>query len=74
MSATISAWRVVRPNGRPARCLLSAIEGHYDVVVWNGSSIVLFEQHASVDEARHRADELWIQLVAQDGAPVLASR
>ena len=33
-----------------------------------------FEQHASVDEARHRADELWMQLVAQDGTPVLASR
>ncbi len=74
MRSTISAWRLVRPNGRAARCLLSDVAGHYDVVLWNGSSIVLWERHATIDDARHRADELWTLLVAREPMPVLTSR
>ena len=69
MSAATTTWRLVRPNGRPSRCLLSEIAGHTDVIVWNGPSIVLWERHQSLAEARHRADELWTVLVAYGCEP-----
>jgi ribosomal protein L37AE/L43A len=70
MSTTTSAWKLIRPNGRPTRCLLSAISGHCDVIVWNGASIVLWERHLAREEAQRRADELWTMLVAHGARPV----
>lgn len=71
MSAATTTWRLVRPNGRPSRCLLSEIAGHTDVIVWNGPSIVLWERHQSLADARHRADELWTVLVAYGCEPAV---
>ena len=69
MSTATSAWKLIRPNGRPTRCLLSAINGHCDVIVWNGPSIVLWERHHGRDNAGRRADELWTMLVAYGCQP-----
>src|SRR5688572_20429821 len=74
MSATRSAWRMVRPNGRPSRCLISKINGHHDVVVWNGPSIVLWERFHTAEEAQGRADELWTMLVAHGCEPSAGER
>lgn len=59
----------MRPNGRPTRCLVSVIDGHWDVVVWNASSIAMWERFLSADEAERRADELWTMLVAYGCEP-----
>lgn len=66
---TRSAWRLRRPNGRATRCLLSEIEGRWDVIVWNDASVVLWERHPSAEAAGRRADELWTMLVAYGCEP-----
>jgi hypothetical protein len=66
---TIAVWTLVNPSGRPARCLLSRCNGHRDVIVWNGPSIVLWERCHSEEEADRRADELWSVLVASGWSP-----
>jgi hypothetical protein len=70
MSTAISAWKLIRPNGRPTRCLLSVVNGYCDVIVWNGPSIVLWERHRRTDDAARRADELWTILVAYGCQPM----
>lgn len=74
MCATTSAWRMVRPNGRPTRCVVSHISGHHDVVVWNGPSIVLWERYQTAGDAQRRADELWTMLVAHGCEPGAGER
>ena len=74
MSTTRSAWRMVRPNGRPSRCLVSKINGHHDVIVWNGPSIVLWERFHTATEAQNRTDELWTMLVAHGCEPTAGER
>jgi hypothetical protein len=74
MRATTTAWKMVRPNGRPSRCLVSRISGFADVVVWNGPSIVLWERFHSAAEAYGRADELWTMLVAHGCEPAAGER
>ena len=69
MSTTVAAFKLVRPDGRSTRCLLSNVEGRCNVILWNASSIVLWERHESSDSARHRTDELWTMLVSQGYEP-----
>lgn len=74
VAAATTAWRLVRPDGRPTRCLLSEISSHHDVVVWNGPSIVVWERYPTATEARGRADELWTVLVAHGCEPAAGER
>ena len=72
--ATTTAWRMVRPNGRPSRCLVSRISGFFDVIVWNGPSIVLWERFHTATEAQGRTNELWTMLVAHGCEPASGER
>lgn len=68
MSVTATAWNLTRDR-RPSRCLISETDGGWDVIVWNGPSIVLWERQPTAEAASARADELWTVLVAYGAAP-----
>lgn len=71
MSTTVTAWRLSADatRRRSARCLLVDRSGHWDVIVWNGPSIVLWERVETERIARARADEYWALMVSHGWLP-----
>lgn len=53
-----TAWKMADPAGRGATCLVSERGVRWQLVVWNGDAIVLWESHATGEEASRRAGEL----------------
>jgi hypothetical protein len=63
MRTTFSAWKLADRNGRPARCLVSERDSGWQLVLWSGASIALWERCATEQGALTRADELRGELV-----------
>lgn len=63
ISKTSAAWKLVRPDGRLAKCLISARQRGWSVVLWSGRRIAVWESFLTVEAAVRRARELRAMLV-----------
>ena len=71
MSPTTTAWilEATSARRRSARCALLEDGRHWDVIVWNGPSIVLWERVDTEEIARARSDEYWSLMVSHGWEP-----
>ena len=71
MSTTI-AWTLWASSarGRSARCAVVEECSHWDVIIWNGPSIVLWERLGTEAVAKERSDEYWSLMVSRGWEPV----
>jgi hypothetical protein len=71
LGPTLTVWTLWAGSARKrsARCALLEDCGHWDVVVWNGPSIVLWERVDTEEIARARSDEYWSLMVSRGWGP-----
>jgi hypothetical protein len=65
MSKSITAWRLVHPRRRLARCTVAQRAGAWQTVVWNHEHIVMWERHHTRQAALDRAAAIRDTLVAR---------
>ena len=66
MGLAVTAWRLNKPGGQRAQCIVSERDGRWHLIVQEGRSITLAERCPSDDAALERANEIW-QVLIENG-------